>query len=72
VPAPVQADLWTSLEAAEAALERGDDVDGWAAALTEARLALAEPDRAVGADARARLGQVATRARAALTEAGRA
>ncbi len=72
VPVTVQADLWTSLEAAEAALERGEDVAGWTAALTEARVALREPDRALSADARARLGQVASRARAALTEAGRA
>lgn len=70
VPVTVQADLWTSLEAAEAALEAGDDVDGWTAALTEARVALQQPDQARRAAARAQLGQVAARARAALSEAG--
>lgn len=71
VPPAVQADLWTSLEAAEAALERGEAVEGWTAALQEARSALRGSDLSLSADARSRLHQVASRARSALDEAGR-
>lgn len=69
VPPAVQADLWSSLDAAEAALERGEDVDGWTRALREARDALSGADQSASVGARDNLHHVARRARAAMNEA---